>query len=75
MRLARESESLLGGVRAGPKMAEMRTAKQALNTTLIPTIRETSLRETITPSRPSNNSVHNLDIKSDTMHQPGLVSS
>ena len=73
MRLVRESP---GGVRAGPEMARVvrkEETAQALN--VLNTKLTSSFRETITPSRPSNNPVHNLDIKSDIMHWPRLVTS
>lgn len=71
MRLARESPLPEVSVPDRKWLRGGQQPTQALNTTLIPPFRETTLRETITPSRPSNNSVHNLDIKSDIMHWPG----
>jgi hypothetical protein len=71
MRLARESP---GGVRAGPEMGKRRgDSNTGTQHNTHPTFRETTFRETITPSRPSNNAVHNLDIKSDIMHGPGYL--
>jgi hypothetical protein len=60
--------SLPGGDRAGPKMAKTEDSKTGTEHNTQHTFRETTFRETITPSRPSNSSVHNLDIKSDIMH-------
>jgi hypothetical protein len=64
--------SLDGGVRAGPDMA---TLEENSNTGTGTQHNTSSFRETITPSRPSNNSVHNLDIESDIIYWPRLVTS